>query len=564
MNGIILKTDTKTNLTVDEVTQGALGLTSDTDELVVNDSGELKYRDAKISSTNAVSKNAGTPVGGDNGDLVLDTNAGQHREYYKMNSWKARFEGYSQTYLEANFEPNVTIPNPQDLIRVDGTVPMDGNYGYSTPDSIITKQFVDLLATGDVSEAIKTDGSRQMDVTYSPISTTDVIDKKYLSSGEMVIIPPTVQPGIVGAIWNDLGVLKIDDGSIYYWEINGNPYRFQMDPINGRMLDSLYQATYAEILNPDGTSFGQLTGGTSWTISNNPRSRSIYGDFAIIQKNTDTIDLYNISTLAGRQTPINSVTSPGIDPQFFSSGSIDIGVNGFIVGDEKGTIDDTGEVFVYDLNGNLEFSLISPHAPDGSGGTYPGSFGVSTAISENYIVVGDVSPYEIATDSSSGQAYLYHRNGTFIKTIKSPMAPDVGWFNYFGDCVMISEPNNMFVVVGHQCGDDHQGSAYLYDLAGTLIKELVIADRSTLDGDLGWYGYNAHINDTTGIISLGTGSGEVIIFDKFGDLILHNKSDVGYYGSSIGSYGNKLFVGALNYSLDASHNGPIIVTTLPN
>lgn len=212
MNGIILKTNTKTNLNIDEVTQGALGLTSDTNELVINELGELKYRNVKIEGTTAVSKNSGTPSGGDIGDLVLDTNIGQHKEYYKFNSWQVRNEGYSQTYLEANFEPKVNFPTPDEYVRLDGTVLMDENYDHSTPDSIITKSFIDLLASADLSQVIKLDGSRQMNAEYNPTLGGDVIDKKFLTSGEMLIIPPTSDPLIAGVIWNNAGTLAISLG----------------------------------------------------------------------------------------------------------------------------------------------------------------------------------------------------------------------------------------------------------------------------------------------------------------------------------------------------------------
>lgn len=209
MTGIILKTDTKANINTTDVTSGGIALTSDTDELVTNELGVLKYRKVKIDTTDAVSKNNGIPSGGNIGDLVLDTTIGEHKEYYKMNSWKTIYEGYSRDYLLTNFEPKVNIPSPNNFIRTDGTNSMEVGYDDSTLDSIITKAFVDLLANQDTSDVIKADGSRQMGIGYSPELDGDVITVKYLADGSAVIIPPTVEPTIGGAIWNDNGVLKI-------------------------------------------------------------------------------------------------------------------------------------------------------------------------------------------------------------------------------------------------------------------------------------------------------------------------------------------------------------------
>ena len=211
MNGIILKMKEKVDFNVDEVTNGEFGLTTDTNELVVNDLGVLKFRQVIIINSLEVFKNEGVPTDGDLGDLVLDTQIGQHKEYYKMENWKVRFEGYDQNYLENNFEPKVNPPTPDDYVNVDGTTPLNVDYDISTGNSVVTKEFVDEKFSKDFSAVIVNSGSRQMATEYAPILGGDVIDKKYLSSGKFLLIPPTQEPTSPGILWNDLGTLKISN-----------------------------------------------------------------------------------------------------------------------------------------------------------------------------------------------------------------------------------------------------------------------------------------------------------------------------------------------------------------
>ncbi|MCU0858493.1 MAG: tail fiber domain-containing protein, partial [Pontiellaceae bacterium] len=136
-----------------------------------------------------------------------------------------------------------------------------------------------------------------------------------------------------------------------------------------------------------------------------------------------------------------------------------VGTNYFVVGahgDDAGATD-AGSVYLYDLNGTLLMTITNP-AP----AAYD-VFGYSVAgVGTNRFVVG--ACYDYAGASAAGSAYLYDLNGTLLATLANP-DPDEN--DYFGDSVAGVDSDHF--VVGATAEDaGTEGSVYLYDLGTTF------------------------------------------------------------------------------------------------
>lgn len=95
-------------------------------------------------------------------------------------------------------------------------------------------------------------------------------------------------------------------------------------------------------------------------------------------------------------------------------------------------------------------------------------FGLSAApVGDDLVLIGAPRADDLAPDA--GAAYLYHRDGTLVRSIYSP-TPDEG--DWFGSAVGAWGD---YIVVGANRDDtwsDDAGSAYIYDMQGRLISTL--------------------------------------------------------------------------------------------
>jgi len=209
--GVVLKTENKGTFNTELVTLGGMNFSQDSDELVTNELGELKFRKLIIEGSENEIKIHGFPqVPGELGSVYLDLNTGEHREYYLGGNWFARFEGYTLDYLDNNFEIRVMPSEADNFVLNNGSSQLDSNYDHSSGDSIVSKTFIDMLD----SRFIKQDGSVGMDVGYSPEKDGDVLTKGSLTSGDLSIRIPSEDPLIKGVLWNDNGVVRVSSGPV--------------------------------------------------------------------------------------------------------------------------------------------------------------------------------------------------------------------------------------------------------------------------------------------------------------------------------------------------------------
>jgi hypothetical protein len=114
-------------------------------------------------------------------------------------------------------------------------------------------------------------------------------------------------------------------------------------------------------------------------------------------------------------------------------------------------------VYIFDTEGNLQNTLESP------GSTEPSAFGVSSAIDEDIIVIGE-DHATVSGVADAGRAYIFSTNGTPLATLESSKPTKWGVFGVtvavHGDIVVVSEPGS------------YPGTMNIYDTAGNKIKTL--------------------------------------------------------------------------------------------
>ena len=160
--------------------------------------------------------------------------------------------------------------------------------------------------------------------------------------------------------------------------------------------------------------------------------------------------VYTFSTEGDFITKI--VSFDGADEDYFG---FDVAISGdtIVVGayrdDDNGS--SSGSAYIYDSDGTFVAKIV---APDGSSNEY---FGESVAVSQDIVAIGAERENEIG--SRGGAVYLFSTSGEFIE---KKMAPDGESNDIFGCDVAIS--GDMFAVGAFQDDDDgsSSGSAYLF------------------------------------------------------------------------------------------------------
>ena len=184
-------------------------------------------------------------------------------------------------------------------------------------------------------------------------------------------------------------------------------------------------------------------------------------------------------------------------------------------------------VYIFNVNGTYQETLESPEAKT------PSAFGVSVAIEENLIVIGE-DHTTVNETSDAGKAYIFATDGTPLSTLQSSKPENWGVFGVMvdisSDIVIVGEPgasgggkthifntdgteittlyspnpeksfcygcavtaNKNFLVVGDSAtvdGKAEAGKAYIYDLNGTL-KTTIQAPSPQENANFGSMSYN--------------------------------------------------------------------------
>ena len=196
----------------------------------------------------------------------------------------------------------------------------------------------------------------------------------------------------------------------------------------------------------------------------------------------------------------------------------------------------SGSAYIFDLDGT---QLAKITASDGAGGD---GFGWSVAVGCGRIVVG--AKNDSVGANPVGSAYIYDLDGTLLAKIT---ASDGDAFDDFGWSVAVG---NGRIVVGAVYGDSSQGLAYIFDLDGTQLAKITASDGAAFDN----FGVSVAVGN--GRIVVGAygdddkayQSGAAYIFDLDGtQLAKITASDGGvndYFGESVAVDCGRIVVGA--------------------
>ncbi len=236
-------------------------------------------------------------------------------------------------------------------------------------------------------------------------------------------------------------------------------------------------AVYTDV----GSSYVFFRSGTSWTqqskltasdgaaYDNFGYSVSISGDYVVIGALFDDIGVNSSQgsayiflrsgTFWTQQTKLTASDGAADDNLGYS-----IAISGDYVvisaiGDDVGTNTDQGSAYIFVRSGTSWAQQSKLTSYDGALGDY---FGISVALSENYIVIG-ASRSEVGIKTDQGSAYIFVRSGTSWSQQVKLTASDGDIEDQFGIRVAISGD---YVVIGSYHDNigtnSDQGSTYLF------------------------------------------------------------------------------------------------------
>ena len=224
--------------------------------------------------------------------------------------------------------------------------------------------------------------------------------------------------------------------------------------------------------------------------------------------------------------------------------SVSIHGNYAIIGSRKA--DTFGAAYVFFRSGGSWVEQTKLVASDAAANDL---FGGHVDISGQYAVVGAYGDDD--NGQYTGSAYVFVRSGTNWTEQDKITASDGSSGDYFGISVAISGD---YVIVGANSEDDNgpqAGAAYVYKRSGTSWNEQakILASDGT-DGDR--FGWDVEISGNTAVISaLYNGFGSVYVFKRTGtnwnEIQILEGSDAGnndLFGFSIGISGNHIVVGS--------------------
>ena len=201
----------------------------------------------------------------------------------------------------------------------------------------------------------------------------------------------------------------------------------------------------------------------------------------------------------------------------------------------------SGAAYLFSSTGGYITKITAPDLEEDD------NFGRSVSISTNRIVIGAYKDDD--NFSNSGSAYIYDIVGNFIKKIKNP-SEEI--YSKFGEVVFAS---NNRIIVGAPYDRFNalfdSGKAYIFDLSGNFIKELVPSDIAQYDR----FGTAISANNTNiAISSIGDNSntGAVYIYNLDGTeevkITADDAANSKYFGSSIDMNEDKIVVGSTGHN----------------
>lgn len=230
-----------------------------------------------------------------------------------------------------------------------------------------------------------------------------------------------------------------------------------------------------------------------------------------------------------------------------------------------------GSVYVYDLSSatpTTPLAKIDNPSPDAFD-----QFGISVAVSGNYLVVG--ANQDDTVNADSGSAYVYDLSGptpTLFATLHSPAA---AIFDYFGSSVAVS---GNYVVVGAFLDDtatQDAGAVHVYDLSSLTPTTPIVTLLSPTPSIAGYFGLSVAASGTRVVVGAyledtgASDAGSAYVFDLNVSLTtpiatLNNPAPSAndLFGYSVAASGDYIIVGALLDDAAADNAGAAYVYDL--
>ncbi len=262
-----------------------------------------------------------------------------------------------------------------------------------------------------------------------------------------------------------------------------------------------------------------------------------------------SIGAFLIRDLNGNNVGI--VTNPrGLNESF--GYSVAVGCGRIVVGTpfyDIGALPSAGAAYIYDLNGRYVGIITHPNADQND------QFGFSVAIGCGRIVVG--SPYDRVYQPGNGEgsAHIYNLDGSYVGILTHPQMNRFDLFGYSvavgSGRIVVGAPDKGSLISG-------VGSAYVYNLSGTLIADLKHSSQSANDA------FGASVAVGCGKIVVGcpeddfdafTDAGSAHIYDLSGTFVGivsdTTPTSSSLFGSSVSVGSGKIVVGCKNDNISA-------------
>ncbi len=242
--------------------------------------------------------------------------------------------------------------------------------------------------------------------------------------------------------------------------------------------------------------------------------------------------------------------TPSASDKFGSS--VSVSANHVLIGAPFDDTDatDAGSVYLYDHSGTLLRTYSNP-TPD-----YNDQYGVSVSIYGSSVLIG--APYDDTDAFDAGIAYLYDTSGTLLYTLHNP-TPEAD--DRYGTSLALSGSYAFVGAFGDSTNGYASGSCYLFSLTGTLLVTInnpypaaydYFGSTLSISGDYLLIGASA--DDTTG-----SESGSAYLFDITGTLITTysnpTPATTDIFGSNVALSGSYVLIGSIFDDTGAENAG---------
>ena len=183
----------------------------------------------------------------------------------------------------------------------------------------------------------------------------------------------------------------------------------------------------------------------------------------------------------------------------------------------------TGAAYIFNINNSTVTESHILTAFDADTGDY---YGISVAISENYVVVG--ADWDDDSGIRSGSIYLYETDGTYLDKTNASDGEANSWFGYF---VSLSDD---YVAVGspdYAITSDDEGHAYVFRIQSNKFVEKKIFFASDFQED-DYFGWSVFISGNYLVVgayredSKADAAGAAYVYNFFDGLIYSNGGEV--------------------------------------